>query len=386
MLPLLAERGPARRSPSTSRDSASPTGPRTSTTAGRASRRWIGEALDALELERCHLVVHDIGGPIGLRVGGPQPGARPLADRAQHGARRRRPSAACGAWRPFRRRGSARSGWRPSAAPAFAALFYLQGIADRYAVPRARDLAHHRPPAPRRPRPRLPADHARLRAHRGEAALLSRGLRERPYPAQVIWGERDPALGRDRRPASRSVPSASRRGCSPPSTFFRRTRRPCLAVADWPARLRSRSGGHARRTGSAAAGAVARRAALGGSGLGSAPPRASRAPSSRAVRQARRRARKRNLDQVEVARRDRVRELLPRLARAPRRRCSGRRRGRGPASRPPPRRRARPRRARSSVPSRRPARTPRREAAVVDEELARRERRAGSSRRARCLR
>ena len=28
--------------------------------------RWTGEAIDALGLERCHLVLHDIGGPIGL--------------------------------------------------------------------------------------------------------------------------------------------------------------------------------------------------------------------------------------------------------------------------------------------------------------------------------
>src|SRR5919106_194640 len=27
--------------------------------------RWLGSAVDALELDRCHLVVHDIGGPIG---------------------------------------------------------------------------------------------------------------------------------------------------------------------------------------------------------------------------------------------------------------------------------------------------------------------------------
>src|SRR5437763_565471 len=28
--------------------------------------RWTGNALDALGIERCHLVVHDIGGPIGF--------------------------------------------------------------------------------------------------------------------------------------------------------------------------------------------------------------------------------------------------------------------------------------------------------------------------------
>src|SRR5919201_2193008 len=28
--------------------------------------RWTGEAIDALGIDRCHLVVHDIGGPIGF--------------------------------------------------------------------------------------------------------------------------------------------------------------------------------------------------------------------------------------------------------------------------------------------------------------------------------
>src|SRR3954452_19300690 len=27
--------------------------------------RWMGDAIDALGIERCHLVVHDIGGPVG---------------------------------------------------------------------------------------------------------------------------------------------------------------------------------------------------------------------------------------------------------------------------------------------------------------------------------
>ena len=46
--------------------------------------RWLGEAVDALGLQRCHLVVHDIGGPDRLRVGDPQPGPGALADGAQH--------------------------------------------------------------------------------------------------------------------------------------------------------------------------------------------------------------------------------------------------------------------------------------------------------------
>ena len=48
--------------------------------------RWLGEAVDALGLDRCHLVVHDIGGPDRLRVGDPQPGPGALADGAQHDA------------------------------------------------------------------------------------------------------------------------------------------------------------------------------------------------------------------------------------------------------------------------------------------------------------
>jgi haloalkane dehalogenase len=28
--------------------------------------RWTGDAIDALEIDRCHLVLHDIGGPVGL--------------------------------------------------------------------------------------------------------------------------------------------------------------------------------------------------------------------------------------------------------------------------------------------------------------------------------
>src|SRR5262249_1753725 len=28
--------------------------------------RWTGEAIDALGIDRCHLVLHDIGGPVGL--------------------------------------------------------------------------------------------------------------------------------------------------------------------------------------------------------------------------------------------------------------------------------------------------------------------------------
>lgn len=36
--------------------------------------RWLLSAVDALQLDRFHLVVHDIGGPIGFEVAAAQPG------------------------------------------------------------------------------------------------------------------------------------------------------------------------------------------------------------------------------------------------------------------------------------------------------------------------
>src|ERR671936_2564170 len=35
--------------------------------------RWMGEAIDALGIDRCHLVVHDIGGPIACEWAGRNP-------------------------------------------------------------------------------------------------------------------------------------------------------------------------------------------------------------------------------------------------------------------------------------------------------------------------
>ena len=61
---------------------------RASTTSGQGSRAGRARRSTRSGIERCHLVVHDIGGPIGLRVGGRQPGARALPDGAQHAARR----------------------------------------------------------------------------------------------------------------------------------------------------------------------------------------------------------------------------------------------------------------------------------------------------------
>jgi haloalkane dehalogenase len=76
-------------------------------------------------------------------------------------------------------------------------LFYLQGVADRAAVPRREIYAHYYLLK------RLDRGRAFLRIMRGfelteaKQRFLWDGLAKRPYPARVVWGELDPALGLD---------------------------------------------------------------------------------------------------------------------------------------------------------------------------------------------
>lgn len=160
--------------------------------------RWTGEAIDALGVERCHLVVHDIGGPIGFEwaIGNPDRVAsltalNTLVDVAGF----RRP------WsmHPFSVRGVGEVYLRTMTRFAMVQLFYLQGIGDRGAVPKDEigayfDLLK-----------RDDGGRAFLRIMRGfelteeKERFFRSGLAERPYPAQVVWGRRDRALGERRR-------------------------------------------------------------------------------------------------------------------------------------------------------------------------------------------
>ena len=158
--------------------------------------RWLGEAIDALELDRCHLVVHDIGGPIGCEWAVRNP-ERVLSLTALNTdispVTFRRP------WtmQPFAIRGVGELWLRATLGPVFTALFRLQGLADRSAMTAAeihvyRDLIL-----------RLDRGRAFLEIMRGfelieeKDRLLAEGLAERTYPARVIWGERDPVFGLD---------------------------------------------------------------------------------------------------------------------------------------------------------------------------------------------
>lgn len=152
---------------------------------------WAGELVGALELDAVHLVIHDIGGPVGLllaaHLGGrvqsitvlntivdPTTFTPPLV------------------MRPFTVRGLGRLWLKGTIDPAFVALMRWQGVADR-SVPREELLAHRR----------------LLLAGDGGAAFLqimrsyeytedvaqrmAQGMQETPH-RQVVWGELDPAL------------------------------------------------------------------------------------------------------------------------------------------------------------------------------------------------
>ncbi len=161
---------------------------------------WTGAAIDALGIERCHLVVHDIGGPVGFEWAIRNPervlsltALNTLVDAAHF----HRP------WtmHPFSVRGVGEVWLRATPRFLFSELFYLQGVEDREAVPRTEVYAHH---ALLR---RSDGGRAFLRIMRGfelteaKERFLLEGLGRRGYPAQVVWGRRDPALGERRRAA-----------------------------------------------------------------------------------------------------------------------------------------------------------------------------------------
>ena len=155
--------------------------------------RFAGAAIDALELDRFHLLVHDIGGPVRFELAAAQPervrSLTVLNTMVQVDVFTRPWSMA-----PFARRGIGEAFLAAMTHPAFAALIHLQGIGDRAAVPREEiyayvDLLR-----------RGDGGRAFLRIMRGfeltaaKAALYRGALRDTPYPVQLVWGADDPAL------------------------------------------------------------------------------------------------------------------------------------------------------------------------------------------------
>jgi haloalkane dehalogenase len=155
--------------------------------------RWLGQAIDAMEIERCHLVVHDIGGPIACEWAIRNPervvsltALNTLLDPATF----RRP------WMmaPFAVRGVGEL-WLRGPRQLAAAIFRQSGISMPSAVTTAELYAYQ---ALLR---RGDGGRAFLRIMRGfelteeKRRLLWDGLAGRTYPARIVWGEHDPVLG-----------------------------------------------------------------------------------------------------------------------------------------------------------------------------------------------
>jgi haloalkane dehalogenase len=162
--------------------------------------RWTGAAIDALEIERCHLVVHDIGGPIGFEwaIGNPErvlslTALNTLVDAATF----HRP------WpmHPFSIRGVGEVWLRSMLPLPFRRVHYLVGIQDRAAVPATEVDAHLALLK------RTDGGRALLKIMRGfeltseKKRFFFEGLAGHPYPAQVVWGENDKMIGPEQRQA-----------------------------------------------------------------------------------------------------------------------------------------------------------------------------------------
>jgi haloalkane dehalogenase len=200
--------------------------------------RWFGSALDALDLDRVHLVVHDIGGPIACEWAVNNPdrvlsltALNTLLDPATF----RRP------WpmRPFAVRGLGELWLRGTPPAVFAALFRSIGIADRTQITTADIYAH------RELLRRLDGGRAFLRIMRGfeltedKQRFLWQGLADRPFPTRIIWGELDPALGLDEMRTAQRVLGAPDATLLPAKHFLQEDQAQAIAygIADLVAPL-----------------------------------------------------------------------------------------------------------------------------------------------------
>jgi haloalkane dehalogenase len=155
--------------------------------------RFALAAVDALGLGRFHLVVHDIGGPVGFELAAAAPErvrSLTLLNTLVAVDGFKRP------WsmEPFARRGLGRLQLAGLTKPAFRALMRLQAIGDRQAVTNDEldayvDLLK-----------RGDGGRAFLKIMRGfertraKQELYERVLGNGRYPVQVVWGMNDPAL------------------------------------------------------------------------------------------------------------------------------------------------------------------------------------------------
>ncbi|ORJ52562.1 alpha/beta fold hydrolase [Mycobacterium simiae] len=154
--------------------------------------RWLGSAIDVLGLERFHLVVHDIGGPIGFEVAAAHP------QRVQSLTILNSPLAVETFHRPWMMEPFAHpvvgQAWLKSAQLPGTFLTLMRYIGVTRRVPAA-EIACYIPLL-------LGDDKGRafLKIMRGfemttaKQRLYQSAVRDTPYPVQIVWGARDRGL------------------------------------------------------------------------------------------------------------------------------------------------------------------------------------------------
>ncbi len=193
--------------------------------------RFAHAAVDALGLDRFHLVVHDIGGPVGFELAAAVPdrvASMTLLNTLVEVDTFHRP------WsmQPFAMRGIGPAYLKSLNKPLFRGLMRLQGIADRTAVPKEEldayvDLLR-----------RSDGGKAFIKIMRGfeltrtKRDLYVDTLSGGGFPVQVVWGDRDPALKVD------THGEAARRACGvdriirlPGKHFLQEDQAPAVADA-----------------------------------------------------------------------------------------------------------------------------------------------------------
>ena len=149
-------------------------------------------AVDALDLDHFHLVVHDIGGPVGFELAAAMPErvrSLTVLNAITNPDGFKRP------WmmEPFAVRGVRFAWLRTMTRPAWRTLYHQAGVSRHRAVPTP-EIDAHLLLLKRGDRGR-----SFLRVMRGfertpEKRELYTGALTGDYPVQVVWGERDPAL------------------------------------------------------------------------------------------------------------------------------------------------------------------------------------------------
>ena len=203
--------------------------------------RFCVAAVDALELERFHLVVHDIGGPVGFELAAALPdrvASLTVLNTIVDAADFKRP------WsmEPFARRGIGEIYLRTLSKPAFRMLMRVQGVENMAAVTPAELDAY--------------VDLLKL-GDRGKAFLkIMRGfqrtaekqslyrsvLADDRYPVAVLWGADDPALKASvAGDIARRAAGLDRLETVPAKHFLQEDQAP--AVAEHIARNAGRAGG-----------------------------------------------------------------------------------------------------------------------------------------------